>query len=125
MKNMRLSLNQTQKMLISPKLQHAIKLLQLSSIELAERIENELGENPFLEEEGEGEGEGEGMEEKEEKEEKGEKEVLGMVGYMGEGLEWGGMREGMREGIYLKILEGGYMEEVYIGRRRRTIGRSI
>ena len=61
MKNMRLSLNQTQKMLISPKLQHAIKLLQLSSIELAERIENELGENPFLEEEEEGEGEGEGI----------------------------------------------------------------
>lgn len=42
--------NQSQKLIISPQLQHAIKLLQLSSLELAEKIESELAENPFLEE---------------------------------------------------------------------------
>ncbi len=50
MKNVGLGLQQTQKLVISPQLQHAIKLLQLSSLELAAKVEAELSENPFLEE---------------------------------------------------------------------------
>ncbi len=50
MKNTSIGLHQTQKLVISPQLQHAIKLLQLSSLELTEKIETELAENPFLEE---------------------------------------------------------------------------
>ncbi len=50
MKNTGIGLHQTQKLVISPQLQHAIKLLQLSSLELTEKIETELAENPFLEE---------------------------------------------------------------------------
>ncbi len=50
MKNVGLGLQQTQKLVISPQLQHAIKLLQLSSLELAAKVETELSENPFLEE---------------------------------------------------------------------------
>lgn len=50
MKNISIGLHQTQKIVISPQLQHAIKLLQLSSLELVEKIETELSENPFLEE---------------------------------------------------------------------------
>ncbi len=43
------TLNQTQKLQLAPQLQNAIKLLQLSSIELSEKIETEINENPFLE----------------------------------------------------------------------------
>ena len=50
MKNISLGLQQSQKLVISPQLQHAIKLLQLSNLELVEKIETELAENPFLEE---------------------------------------------------------------------------
>ncbi|MDH4129669.1 MAG: RNA polymerase factor sigma-54 [Spirochaetota bacterium] len=50
MKNVSIGLQQTQKLIISPQLQQAIKLLQLSNIELVEKIESELAENPFLEE---------------------------------------------------------------------------
>jgi len=42
-------LRQTQKLVMTPQLQQAIKLLQLSNIELTERIEQELEENPALE----------------------------------------------------------------------------
>ena len=42
-------LKQTQKLVMTPALQQAIKLLQLSNIELTERIEQELEENPALE----------------------------------------------------------------------------
>jgi RNA polymerase sigma-54 factor len=39
-----------QKLIMTPQLQQAIKLLQLSSLELVEKIQQELGENPTLEE---------------------------------------------------------------------------
>ena len=45
----RLDLRQSQSLVITPQLQQAIKLLQLSSVELAEYVEQELVENPLLE----------------------------------------------------------------------------
>lgn len=44
-----LHLKQTQKLIMTPQLQQAIKMLQLSTIELSQRIEEELVENPALE----------------------------------------------------------------------------
>ncbi len=41
-------LKQTQQLLMSPQLQQAIKLLQMSRLELVEHIQQELLENPFL-----------------------------------------------------------------------------
>jgi RNA polymerase sigma-54 factor len=41
---------QTLKLAMTPQMQQAIKLLQLSRFELVEKIERELGENPTLEE---------------------------------------------------------------------------
>ncbi len=43
-------LKQTQQLLMSPQLQQAIKLLQMSNLELVEHVQQELLENPFLEE---------------------------------------------------------------------------
>ena len=40
---------QTQTLIMTPQLQMAIKLLQLSRVELAEKIQQELKENPILE----------------------------------------------------------------------------
>ena len=40
---------QTQTLSMTPQLQQAIKLLQLSSIELEQEIQQVLEENPFLE----------------------------------------------------------------------------
>ena len=45
----RLELRQGQSLVMTPQLQQAIKLLQFSSIELREYIEDELSENPMLE----------------------------------------------------------------------------
>ena len=45
----RLDLRQTQSLVMTPQLQQAIKLLQLSHIELASFVENELETNPMLE----------------------------------------------------------------------------
>ncbi len=45
----RLDLRQTQALVMTPQLQQAIKLLQLSNLELATYIEGELAENPLLE----------------------------------------------------------------------------
>lgn len=42
-------LRQSQNLVMTPQLQQAIKLLQLSNIELAEYVEEELGKNPLLE----------------------------------------------------------------------------
>ena len=42
-----------QQLKMTPQLQQAIKLLQMSSLELTEEIENALGENPLLEREDE------------------------------------------------------------------------
>lgn len=47
---LRQQLKQTQQLLMSPQLQQAIKLLQMSRLELVEHIQQELMENPFLEE---------------------------------------------------------------------------
>jgi RNA polymerase sigma-54 factor len=46
----RLSLRQTQRVVMTPLLQQAIQLLQLSTLELQEMVEKELLENPLLEE---------------------------------------------------------------------------
>ena len=45
----RLDLRQSQTLVMTPQLQQAIKLLQLSSVELTEYIEGELEQNPLLE----------------------------------------------------------------------------
>ncbi len=46
----RLSLRQTQRVVMTPLLQQAIQLLQLSTLELQELVQKELLENPLLEE---------------------------------------------------------------------------
>jgi RNA polymerase sigma-54 factor len=45
----RLDLRQTQSLVMTPQLQQAIKLLQLSNIELREYVESQLEQNPLLE----------------------------------------------------------------------------
>lgn len=45
----RLDLRQSQQLVMTPQLQQAIKLLQLSNLELADYIEKELEQNPLLE----------------------------------------------------------------------------
>ena len=52
------SLKMTQQLVMTPQLQQAIKLLQLSRMELVDLIRTEMTENPMLEEPGEGEEEG-------------------------------------------------------------------
>jgi RNA polymerase sigma-54 factor len=47
---MRLTLRQTQRVVMTPLLQQAIQLLQLSTLELKEVVEQELRDNPLLEE---------------------------------------------------------------------------
>ena len=44
-----LALKQGQSLVMTPQLQQAIKLLQLSNVELGEYIEGELEKNPLLE----------------------------------------------------------------------------
>ena len=51
----RLDLRQSQSLVMTPQLQQAIKLLQLSHVELAEYVERELEQNPLLESEEAGE----------------------------------------------------------------------
>jgi RNA polymerase sigma-54 factor len=46
--HLRLEARQTQKLVITPQLRQAIKLLQFSSLELQSYIENEIRENPLL-----------------------------------------------------------------------------
>src|ERR1700675_1693028 len=45
----RLELRQSQTLVMTPQLQQAIKMLQLSNIELAEFVEAEIDQNPLLE----------------------------------------------------------------------------
>lgn len=52
----RLDLRQSQSLVITPQLQQAIKLLQLSAVELAEYVEQELVSNPLLETDESGDG---------------------------------------------------------------------
>ena len=47
----KLTLRQTTALVMTPQLQQAIKLLQLSNIELAAYVEQELEQNPLLERE--------------------------------------------------------------------------
>lgn len=59
----RLDLRQSQQLVMTPQLQQAIKLLQLSNLELADYVTGEVERNPFLEMgEGEGTPQGEGGE---------------------------------------------------------------
>ena len=46
----RLALRQTQRLVMTPMLQQAIHLLQLSTLELQDLLQKELEENPLLEE---------------------------------------------------------------------------
>ena len=48
-----LELRQSTSLVLTPQLQQAIKLLQLSSVELLAYVENELERNPLLERDGE------------------------------------------------------------------------
>ena len=41
---------QRQTQTISPRLQQAVRLLQMSSLEFSAMVEDQLGQNPFLEE---------------------------------------------------------------------------
>jgi RNA polymerase sigma-54 factor len=55
----RLELRQTQALVMTPQLQQAIKMLQLSNLELADYVDAEIEQNPLLERsEGEGEDDG-------------------------------------------------------------------
>jgi len=56
---LRQSLSLSQQLIMTPQLQQAIKLLQLSRLELVETIQQEMEVNPVLEEQTPGEGEGE------------------------------------------------------------------
>src|SRR5579859_861919 len=47
----RLDLRQTQALVMTPQLQQAIKLLQMSNLDLAAFVESELEQNPLLERE--------------------------------------------------------------------------
>jgi len=49
--NQHLKIKQNQSIVMTPQLQQAIKLLQLTNIELAQYIENAKLENPFIKEE--------------------------------------------------------------------------
>ena len=55
----RLEIRQSHALVMTPQLMQAIKLLQLSNLDLAAYVEGELERNPLLERAGEGEGEGE------------------------------------------------------------------
>ena len=46
--NFGLTLSQTQKLVMTPELRQAITILQLSTLELGQYIENQLLENPLL-----------------------------------------------------------------------------
>ena len=56
---LRQSLKLSQQLVMTPQLQQAIKLLQLSRLELQQAIREELETNPILEEAHEGSSEGE------------------------------------------------------------------
>ena len=55
----RLQLRQSQALVMTPQLMQAIKLLQLSNLDLATYVEGELERNPLLERDSEGDGQGE------------------------------------------------------------------
>jgi len=47
--SLRLELRQTQALVMTPQLQQAIKMLQLSNLELADYVDAEIEQNPLLE----------------------------------------------------------------------------
>ena len=49
MASMEMRADQRQQQTLSPKLQHAVRLLQLSSLDFAQEVSQALGRNPFLE----------------------------------------------------------------------------
>ena len=51
----KLMMRQSQALVMTPQLMQAIKLLQLSNLDLAAYVEGELERNPFLEHAGDGE----------------------------------------------------------------------
>src|SRR6478736_9068900 len=53
----RLEIRQSHALVMTPQLMQAIKLLQLSNLDLAAYVEGELERNPLLEHAGDGEGE--------------------------------------------------------------------
>ena len=55
----KLQLRQSHALVMTPQLMQAIKLLQLSNLDLAAYVEGELERNPLLERTGEGDEEGE------------------------------------------------------------------
>ncbi|HEX4827596.1 MAG TPA: RNA polymerase sigma-54 factor, partial [Xanthobacteraceae bacterium] len=55
----RLEIRQSHALVMTPQLMQAIKLLQLSNLDLAAYVEGELERNPLLEQAGESDGEGE------------------------------------------------------------------
>src|SRR5690554_6436972 len=55
-----ISIEQQQKLLMTPELRQAIAILQMSTLELSEHVQKELEENPFLEAREEQPEEGEG-----------------------------------------------------------------
>lgn len=57
-----LDFRQSQQLVMTPQLQQAIKLLQMSNVEITEFVEDELGKNPLLEK-SEGDGDGSSSEE--------------------------------------------------------------
>ena len=44
-----IKMRQSQSLVMTPQLQQAIKLLQMTNIELCQYLENQQSENPFLE----------------------------------------------------------------------------
>src|ERR1700694_4173226 len=56
----RLQLRQSHALVMTPQLMQAIKLLQLSNLDLVGYVESELERNPLLERTGESEGDGDG-----------------------------------------------------------------
>ena len=56
----RLEIRQSQALVMTPQLMQAIKLLQLSNLDLVAYVEAELERNPLLERDGEGDGRGDG-----------------------------------------------------------------
>src|SRR6266567_9435771 len=54
----RLQLRQSHALVMTPQLMQAIKLLQLSNLDLAAYVDNELERNPLLEQASEGDGQG-------------------------------------------------------------------
>ena len=73
----KLNLRMSQKLIMTPSLQQAIKLLQMTKLELQEEITQEVTENPLLEEMTEGPAEGEKAE--------GEEAAPGEAGEAAEG----------------------------------------